>query len=130
VMQMRSGSSLLKFTADGLMQSLNGGSTFVREPLLFRVTYASSGAKYIATCINLNKSYDCSKIDTGKFSLTHALGTSNYMAFAQVVHNSNESDWYDFAKIMGRSSTSVTIWLIDRNGSLKNDDCEIAIFRW
>lgn len=129
VMMLGSGSSLMKFTADGLMQSLNGGATFVRPPLLFRVTYANN--KYSATCINLGKEYDCVRESAGKFTLTHSLGTSNYMAFAQTVHSSNQSSqWYDFAKVITKSSTAITVWIFDRDGSIRDDDCEIAIFRW
>lgn len=131
VMQMRSGSSLMKFTADGLMQSLNGGGTFVRPPLLFRVTYGKTAYAYSATCINLAKEYGCTRDDTGRFTLTHSLGTNNYMAFAQVRHSSTQpTNWYSFAKIMGQTSTTITVWIFDRDGSIRDDDCEVAIFRW
>lgn len=128
VMQMRSGAAVLKFTDKGLMQSLNGGGVFQHlGPLLFHIVYNNSA--YTTSCAG--KSYTVTRQAAGKFQLMHNLGTTNYMAFAQAVHSSTQSsNWYCFARVVTKASNTLDVWLIDRDGSIRDDDFEIAIFRW
>lgn len=99
VMQMRSGGCLLKFTADGLMQSLNGGSTFYRaNPLVcaFKLIYNSaSSTGYGYSWIFNPKGMNIANVRreaAGNILISHAfgLGTSYYPQGAYVCTGNTE----------------------------------------
>ena len=83
LMQMRTGNALFKFTANGLLQSLNGSNTFYRvNPLvmIFRLTKGSSSSAYSYSLLYnpLGKSINWSRTGTGIFSITHNLNNTSH----------------------------------------------------
>lgn len=126
IFQARSSNALLKFGANGLMQSLNGGTYAAAAPRLYSVEWNSSTNTYTPYGRNCAVG-TISRSDTGKFTLTHNLGSTKYLCFVQVKAISTEA-WWDFAKVAAKADNTVTIWIIDRNGSFRDDDCDVAIF--
>ena len=83
IIQARSTNALFKFTANGLLQSMNGSNTFYRvNPLvmIFRLTRGSSSSAYSYSLLYnpLGKSINWSRTGTGIFSITHNLNNTSH----------------------------------------------------
>ena len=117
LMQMRSGNAILKFTADGLLQSLNGTTFFRVNQIIYAVFVEclTSGYQIRESCNPLGLAIDSITTDgTGKITVTHKLGRSSYLPIAQAWETSKLL----FAQVQAKTATSVTVWRVDRNGSL------------
>ena len=89
VMQMRTGSAIIKLTANGLLQSLNG-STFHRlNPLVMivRLVYNTSSKSFttkLAVFNPLNKSVNALRTGEGSYTVTHNLGNASHSLIGTV----------------------------------------------
>ena len=128
ILQARSSNALFKFTANGLLQSMNGSNTFYRvNPVVmaFSVNYDSTNKKY-----TLGSHYNpfgrtmgnIVRDSTGKITVNHNFGEWTF-TFATAL-----DDTYSvFCKVVSFTSTSVTIGRIDRDGNYRDGRFQVML---
>ena len=129
LMQMRTGNALFKFTANGLLQSMNGGGAFYRvSPVVmaFSINYNSTTDKYtIFSHYNpFGKTMgDINRDSAGKITVIHNYGDWTF-TFATAI----DATYSVFCKVVSFTSTSVTIGRIDRDGKYRDGNFQVMLF--
>ena len=129
LMQMRTGNALFKFTANGLLQSMNGGNAFYRvSPVVmaFSINYNSTTNKYtIGSHYNpFGKTMgDINRDSAGKITVNHNYGDWTF-TFATAI----DATYSVFCKVVSFTSTSVTIGRIDRDGNYRDGNFQVMLF--
>lgn len=117
--------AIIKFADTGLHQSLNGSTFYRGTPLIYAVLYEWSGTKYqtFKKQNPLKVDETAKKLGTGKIKITHNLGKYNF-AVAQAI----DSTYWLFAQVAQLDKNSVTIWRIDRDGTLHDGNFFLFIY--
>ena len=129
IIQARSTNALFKFTANGLLQSMNGGNAFYRvSPVVmaFALNYDSTVNKYTITSHYnpFGKTMgDINRDSVGKITVNHNYGDWTY-TFATAI----DATYSVFCKVVSFTNTSVTIGRIDRDGNYRDGDFQVMLF--
>ena len=129
IIQARSSNALFKFTANGLLQSMNGGNAFYRvSPVVmaFSINYNSTTNKYtIGSHYNpFGKTMgDINQDSAGKITVNHNYGDWTF-TFATAI----DATYSVFCKVVSFTSTSVTIGRIDRDGNYRDGNFQVMLF--
>ena len=142
LMQMRTGNALFKFTANGLLQSLNGSNTFYRvNPLVYALKATMTSAKGINQTYAFNPyalSVTTTRSSEGKIAVT--VNTNNGAVLTKCIvraepRNDNGdgfSTYYSFAKVLAYNVTSskitCNVYLIDRDGNLRDNSFNLYVY--
>ncbi len=81
IIQAQHTNAIFKFTANGLLQSLNGSTFYRVNPLIWVAKVSTADAKNATTTVIFNpmgKIFTCKRTDTGRIRLTHYLNHTNY----------------------------------------------------
>ena len=129
IIQARSSNALFKFTANGLLQSMNGVDAFYRvSPVVmaFSLSYNSTTNKY--TIISHYNPFgktmgNISRDSAGKITVNHNYGDWTF-TFATAI----DATYSVFCKVVSFTSTSVTIGRIDRDGNYRDGNFQVMLF--
>lgn len=116
VMMLGSANALLKFGANGLMQSLSGSTTMHRANplvLIVRLTYSNSKLTPTALYNPLGKSVSATRSGTGVYVITHNLNHTSYTVMGSGLGSGNYCQYVTPYNI---TASTVTIFTSNNGG--------------